>query len=208
MSNIRHILRLHTQKRSKTEIIVQTGIPRNTLKKYIRDFKESELTFEEINELSDADLEELFVKPEEKPVNEKLRTLFNLFPKIDKELKRKGVTRMLLFEEYKSKHPDGVGKSQFSWHFSQWKSRVAPTMRKEHKAGDKLYIDFAGEKLSIIEQETGVVKPVEVFVAILGASQLTYVQAVMTQQKEDFIPACEDALHFYGGVPSAIVPDN
>jgi hypothetical protein len=111
MSNIRHILRLHTQNQTQSEIIVQTGIPRFTLKKYIKDFKDNKLTFAEINELSDKDLEELFVKPENK-VNEKLQTLYNLFPKIDKELKRKGVTRTLLWEEYKSKYPDGVGITQ------------------------------------------------------------------------------------------------
>jgi transposase len=208
MSNIRHILRLHTQNQTQSEIIVQTGISRKVLKKHIRDFKESGLSFIEINELSDVDLEELFPKPEENPLNEKLQTLFNLFPAIDKELKRKGVTRMLLWEEYKSKHPDGVEKSQFLWHFSQWKSRIAPVMRKEHKAGDKLYIDFAGDKLFITNKQTEKSIPVEIFVSVLGASQLTYVEAIMSQQKEDFIPACENALHYYGGVPAAIVPDN
>src|ERR1700739_4723040 len=207
MSNIRHILRLHTQNQTQSEIIVQTGIPRFTLKKYIKDFKDNKLTFAEINELSDKDLEELFVKPENK-VNEKLQTLYNLFPKIDKELKRKGVTRTLLWEEYKSKNPDGVGITQFDFHFSQWKARIAPTMRQEHKAGDKLYIDFAGEKLSFFDKATKETKQVEVFVAILGASQLTFVQAVMSQQKEDFIGACEDALNYFGGVPAAIVCDN
>ena len=78
----------------------------------------------------------------------------------------------------------------------------------EHKAGDKLYVDFAGDKLSIIDRQTGEINPVEVFVAILGASQLTYVEAVMSQQKEDFIFACENALHYCKGVPAAIVPDN
>ncbi|MBI2269939.1 MAG: hypothetical protein HYU69_06210 [Bacteroidetes bacterium] len=133
MSNIRHILRLHTQNQTKSEIVVQTGIPRNVLKKYITDFKNSGLSFAEINELNDMDLEELFVKPEENPVNEKLKTLFSLFPKIDRELKRRGVTRQLLWEEYKSKYPDGVGSSQFLWHFSQWKSRIAPSMRGYRK---------------------------------------------------------------------------
>jgi transposase len=127
---------------------------------------------------------------------------------MDKELKRKGVTRLLLWEEYKLKHPDGYSKSQFKHYFAQWSAQVNPSMHIEHKAGDKLYVDFAGHKLSIIDKQTGEVQPVEVFVAILGASQLTYVEAVMTQQKEDFIAACEAALHYYGGVPSAIVPDN
>ena len=208
MSKIRQILRLHSQGRSKVQIAAQTGMSRNTLKKYLNEFTESRLTIEEISELSDKDLEDLFVKPDDKPVNDKLQTLFNLFPAIDKELKKKGVTRFMLWEEYKRSHPDGFGKSQFKHYFAQWKAQVNPTMRMEHKAGDKLYVDFAGDKLSIIDKQTGEVQLAEVFVAILGASQLTYVEAVMTQQKEDFIAACENAMYYYNGVPAAIVPDN
>lgn len=208
MIKIRQILRLQSQGCSKLQIAAQTGIARNTLKKYIKEFTSSGLSFEEINELSDKELEDLFVKPEDRPLNERLQILFSLFPAIEKELKRKGVTRQLLWKEYKTHHPDGVGISQFKHYFSQWKAQVNPTMHMEHKAGDKLYVDFAGDKLEIINEQTGEIKPVEVFVAILGASQLTYVEAVMTQQKEDFIFACENALHYCGGVPAAIVPDN
>lgn len=207
MLNIRHILRLHSQGQTKSEIIVQTGIHSVTLRKIIKDYKTSKLTFPEINELSDKDLEELFERPQEQH-NEKLKTLYGLFPDIDKELKRKGVTKILLWEEYRKSHPEGVGRSQFLFHFSQWKARKIPTMRQNHKAGDKMFIDFAGEKLIIQEKESGKEKYVEVFVAVLGASQLTYVEAVMTQRKEDFISACENALQFFGGVPAAIVPDN
>lgn len=208
MLNIRHILRLHTQNQTLSEIIVQTGIHRLILKKIIKDFKASGLKFSEINELSDKDLEELFKKPVENLHSKKLKTLYSLFPEIDKELKKKGVTKSLLYEEYKKKYPDGAGRSAFLFHFSQWKARKVPIMRQNHKAGDKLFIDFAGEKLSIKDKETNKIVPVEVFVAVLGASQLTYVEAVMTQRKEDFIPACENALHFIQGVPAAIVPDN
>jgi transposase len=208
MIKIRQILRLHSQGRSKVQIAAQTGISRNTLKKYLKEFDQSKLTFDEISQLSDKDLEGLFIKPEDKPLNDKLQQLFSLFPTIDKALKKKGVTRQSLWEEYKRSCPDGVGRSQFNYYFSQWKDQVNPTMHMEHKAGDKLYVDFAGEKLSIIDKNTGEVQQVEVFVAILGASQLTYVEAVLTQQKEDFVAACEGALHYCGGVPAAIVPDN
>ncbi len=208
MSKIRHILRLHSQGRSKLLIASQTGVARNTLKKYLREFEQSGLSFSEVNELSDKDLEELFIKPEERPLKPQLQTLFSLFPAVDKELKRKGVTRLLLWEDYKKNHPDGYCYSQFKHYFAQWKAQVNPSMRIEHKAGDKMYVDFAGDKLHIIDKQTGEIQPVEVFVAILGASQLTYVEAVMTQQKEDFIAACEGALHYYNGVPAAIVPDN
>lgn len=208
MSKIRQILRLQSQGCSKLQIAAQTGIARNTLKKYIKEFTSSGLSFEEINGLSDKELEDLFVKPEDRPLNKRLQILFSLFPAIEKELKRKGVTRQLLWKEYKTNHPDGVGLSQFKHYFSQWKAQVNPTMHMEHKAGDKLYVDFAGDRLEIINEQTGERTPVEVFVAILGASQLTYVEAVLTQQKEDFIFACENALHYCCGVPAAIVPDN
>lgn len=140
MIKIRQILRLQSQGCSKLQIAAQTGIARNTLKKYIKEFIASGLTFDEINELSDKELEDLFVKPEDKPLNERLQTLFSLFPAIDKELKKKGVTRQLLWEEYKRNHPDGVGKSQFKHYYAQWKAQVNPTMHMEHKAGDKLYV--------------------------------------------------------------------
>ncbi len=208
MSKIRQILRLHCQGYSKLKIAEQTGVARNTLKKYIKEFIACRLTFDEINELSDKDLEDLFVKPDEQPVNDRHQKLFGLFPAMDKELKKKGVTRHMLWEEYRRDHPDGLGVSQFKLYFSQWRAQVNPTMHMEHKAGDKLYVDFAGDKLCIVDKITGEITPVEVFVAILGESQLTYVEAVLTQQKEDFIYACENTLHFLGGVPAAIVPDN
>lgn len=208
MSKIRHILRLHTQGYSKLKIATQTGVARNTLKKYLAAFAASGLTFEQINVLSDKDLEDLFVKPEDKPLSEQLQTLFGLFPAIDKELKKKGVTRQMLWEHYRQGHPGGLGLTQFKQYYAQWKAQVNPTMHMEHKAGDKVFIDFAGDKLHFFDRGSGQSQPVEVFVGILGASQLTYVEGVMSQQKEDLIAACENALHYYQGVPAAIVPDN
>jgi transposase len=207
MIKIRQILRLYAQGKSKHKISEQTGISRNTCKKYVKEFEECALSFEDLSQMSDKELEELFVKNEQAP-SERLQALFNQFPEMDKELRRKGVTRQTLWEEYKRKHPDGIGRSQFNMYFSQWKNQTSPTMRIEHKAGDKMYVDFAGENLSVVDQETGELQYVEVFLAVLGASQLTFIHAVPTQQKEDFIAACEEAMHFFGGVPGAIVPDN
>src|SRR6185312_3507486 len=208
MSNIRHILRLHTQGIGNFDIMKETGIPRSILRKHIKDFKRSGLSFQEINELNDKDLEELFPKPEGRPIDIRQQKLLNLFPAMERELKRKGVTRKVLWEEYIKNNPDGYGQVRFCQLFAIWKSRPVPIMHKEHIAGDKMYIDFAGQKLIITDELTGETRNVEVFVAILGASQLTYVEAVMSQKKEDFIPACENALQFYGGVPGAIVCDN
>jgi transposase len=208
MSKIRHLLQLHSQGRSKQLISQQTGIARNTVKKYLKQFIGSGLSITDIDALNDKDLEDLFIKPIEKPLNHNQQILFTLFPSLDKELRKKGVTRHLLWLRYKEQYADGLCRSQFNHYFALWKKQVSPTMRMEHKAGDKLYVDFAGHKLQIIDKQTGEIQDVEVFVAILGASQLTYAEAVMSQQKEDFIGACENALHYYGGVPAAIVPDN
>ena len=208
MSKIRQLLHLFAQGRSKLNISIQTGMSRNTVKKYLIEFKSSGLSFVEINQLDDKDIEELFSKPNERPVTERLQTLMALFPSIDKDLKRKGMTRSLCWEEYIKKHPDGFRVSQFKQYFNTWKAQVNPVMHMEHKVGDKMYVDYAGDKLSIVDKQTGEIQEVEVFVAILGASQLTYVEAVMSQQKEDFIGACEGAILYFGGVPAAIVPDN
>lgn len=208
MSKIRYILRLYSQGRSKLHISMHGGVSRNTLKTYIKLFEESGLSYSQLDELSDKDLEQLFIKPAEKPLNKHQKLLFTLFPDYEKQLKRKGKTRKHLWEDYKKTYPDGLGRSQFNYYFRIWKARKNPVMHIEHKAGDKMYIDFSGEKLSYVDQETGELIAVEVFVSILGASQLTYVEAVMSQQKEDFISACESAFHYYGGVPAAVVPDN
>ena len=208
MLNIRHLLRLYAQNQTVSEIMIQTGIKRNVLKQIINDYIESGLDFSELNSLSDSDLDDLFKRPDERKLSERLQTLYSLFPAMDAELKKKGVTKSVLWDEYRQKYTDCVSRRTFYAHFAKWKARKNPVMRQEHKDGDKLFIDFAGEKLCMTDLATAKEIPVEVFVAVLGASQLTYVEAVMTQKKEDFISACENALHFIQGVPGAIVSDN
>jgi len=210
MSKIRQILRLHSHGESNLAIYRLTGVSRNTLKKYIKDYKTLNLNMIEIEDLSDHDLEELFTqfKPHQHRLSKKAQELYALFPDIDKQLKRKGITQQLLWEEYYSKYPDGLKLSQFGYYYTLWKQQVSPTMHMDHKAGDKLYVDYAGEKLHIVDPDTGEQQAVEVFVSILGCSQLTYVEASYSQQKEDLIDSCERALHYIGGVPNAIVTDN
>ena len=123
-------------------------------------------------------------------------------------MSRKGITLLQLWEQYASVNVPFYQYTQFRKYYHFYSNRVKPVMHMEPKAGDKMYIDFAGNKLSIVDTDSGEIKEVEVFAAILGCSQLTYVEAVMSQRKEDLIRACENALHYFGGVPSAIVPDN
>jgi len=113
-----------------------------------------------------------------------------------------------MWEEYISRHPEGIRRSQFNEHYNKWCRKVNPVMHINHKAGDKMYVDYAGKTLQIADIESGEVIQVQFFVAILGSSQYTYAEATLSQGKEDFISSVENALHFFGGVPAAIVPDN
>ena len=131
-----------------------------------------------------------------------------MFPYLDVELKRVGVTRHLLWQQYIADHKDGYAYSQFCFHYQQWCNQKEVTMHFEHKAGEKMYVDYAGSKLYIIDKSTGEQKAVEVFVAVLGASQYTFVQASHSQRKEDFLSSLAQSLEYFGGVPEAIVPDN
>jgi len=208
MNKLRQILRMHAQGKSKLLISEQTGVARNTVKKHLRKFNHLRMTIDELIYLNDHDLNKLFNVQSEAVPTQREKDLQDFLPKVEREIKRPGVTLQMMWELYREQHPTGYAKTQFYHHYNNWVKKTSPLMHIIHKAGDKMYVDFAGEKLYIVDKETGEIVPVEVFVAILGASQLTYVEATASQKKEDFIIACENALHYFQGVPSAIVPDN
>lgn len=208
MTKIRQILRSFTQGKSKVQISEHTGTSRNTVKKYVRKFIAEKMTFDMLSKLTDTELEVMFGSAELPDKGERYEQLQRMLPDLEKRFKQKGVTIYILWQHYLKTHPDGYRHTQFHMHFTVFTGRAKAVMHMDHKAGDKMYIDFAGEKLSITDKETGEVQAVEVFIAILGCSQLTYVEAVATQRRQDFIGACENALQYFGGVPAAIVPDN
>lgn len=208
MSKLRQMLRLYSQGESKLKISELTGVSRNTLKKYLKLYIRLELSMLELEQKSDQELDLLFGENIIPEPSERYKDLESFFPKMEKELKKRGITRYLLWERYIVLHPDGFKLSQFKHHYQQWLKRSKPVMHIEHIAGDKMYIDYAGEKLALVNEKTGEITDVEVFISVLGASQLTYIEATLSQKKEDFITSCENALTYYGGVPLAIVPDN
>jgi transposase len=130
------------------------------------------------------------------------------FREHDKRLRERGMTLGRLYRHYARDHEHGYKVSAFYLHHQLWKRRAQASMHLEHTAGDKMFVDFTGERRSIVNDQTGEITKVEVFVAILGASQMTYVEAVASQKVEDFISCCENAVHYFGGAPNAIVPDN
>lgn len=126
---------------------------------------------------------------------------------LDVELRRKGVTLQLLHVEYLERHPDGYRYTQFCQHYRQWKRLQGPTMRLVHYAGEKMFVDYSGDKPCVINRDTGEVREVELFVAVLGASNYTFAEATETQSSRDWIRSHEHAFAFFGGVASAVVPD-
>lgn len=210
MAKIRQILRYYSQGKSKLQIAELTGIARNTLKKYIRRFIEDQYTIEQIESFSDQELEDIFTPAADEPLkaDHRFKHLQTLLPAFEKQMKKRGMSLQKLWEEYIKEYPNGYKSTQFCHYYLLYSNRANPTMVMHHKAGDKMYIDFAGDKLKVIDVDTGELKEVEVFIAILGCSQLAYVQAAESQKKEHLIEACENALHYFGGVPAAVVPDN
>ena len=207
MRKAKQIFKLYGAGVSKRRISAQLGISRNTVTKYIDFFKRYKLTPYEVSAMTLEELHRLF-KADRKPKSEKLKTLEGYFPYFDRELRKTGVTKQLLWEEYRARHPDGFKLSQFRYWYREWTKEVSPVMHFTHKAGDKLFIDFTGKKLSIVDRHTGELQDLEVFVCVLGSSQYTYVEACASQKLEDFMRCAENALWFYGGVPRALVTDN
>jgi transposase len=208
MSKVRKVIQLHQQGKSKLFISKYLSLSRNTVKKYIALYQMLNLSPDAIKQKSDVELEALFVSNKEPELLPKMKNLYAFFPYMERELKKVGVTKLLMWQEYITKHPNGYKSSQFCEYYKRWGKKVNPVMHMTHKAGDKMFVDYAGKTLEIFDPETGEVKEVQFFVAILGASQHTYAEASPSQRKEDFIASIENALHYFGGVPAAIVPDN
>jgi len=188
MEELKQIKLLNELGIGKKTIARQLGISKNTVKEYL--LKEQSNTTKEVLASS------------------RLSDCHSFFPYCKEELGRTGVTRQILWAEYKAKYPSGYGYSQFCEHFAQWLEKHHATLHIKQQPGDKMYIDFAGDKLSIVDPSTGEIQEVEVFVSVLGYSGLTYVKACPSQKKEDFLPCITNALEYYGGVPKVLVPDN
>lgn len=208
MSNVRQIIKLYSYGMGKRKIALRLGISKNTIKLYIETYKDLKTTKEELFKHTDFELDQIFHPPHRTPVNPRVQQLFDFFPIMEKQLRRRGMTVLRLYQEFKAQHPETYAETSFYHYYNLWKKKVNPTMHIEHKAGDKMYVDFAGATLPFVDTETGEIKRAQVFVAILGWSQYAYVEAMHNQTIEEFIAACENALRYFKGVPLAIVPDN
>jgi len=208
MNKIRKVLKLSNEGQfSLRDIASLSGVSKSTISHYIKLFQEISLTFEEAEKLSDSQLQKRLLKTQEKAPPELLK-LRSLFPEYQLRLSKKGVTKQRLWKEYLQHFPEGYKYSRFCYHFQIYSESLEVRMHQNHTPGDKAFIDYTGEKFPLIDPVSGKVKKYEVFLAILGASQLLYAEACESQKKEEFIRSCERALHYFGGAPRALVPDN
>jgi len=171
----------------------------------VRRATEAHLSWPLPEELDDTRLERLLYPP---AAPSSVQRPLPDWSQIHQELKRKGVTLFLLWQEYKAQYQDGLQYSRFCSLYRQWRGKLNVSMRQTHLAGEKLFVDYAGPTIPIVDRTTGEEHQAQVFIAVLGASNYTFVEATMTQNLEDWTGSHVRAFEFFGGVPKVVVPDN
>ncbi len=207
MRQLRQMLRLAHEGVSARAIGRMLGAARSTVQDNLKRAEAAGLAWPLGAEITDAVLEQrLFARAGVRPgVRRRVEPDWS---SLAREAKRPGVNLMVLWEEYREVHPEGYGYSRFCDLFREFERRLSPVMRQHHVAGDKLFVDYSGKKVPIVDPDTGVVREAEIFVAVLGASSLTYAEATWSQALPDWIGAHVRLFRFLGGVPRLIVPDN
>jgi len=207
MRKIKEVLRLASRAGLGVRQIGRSlSLSHVTVSSYLERARVAGLTWPLPEELDEASLECLLF-----PLKPQIRRANRPQPDwvyIHQELKRKGVTLQLLWQEYKEKHPDGYQYSQFCELYRQWAKKLDLSLRQDHKAGEKVFVDYAGQTVPVVDPTTGEVRAAQVFVAVLGASNYTYAEAVWSQDLPSWIHGHVRAFEYFGGVPAIVVPDN
>ena len=213
MSLIKQIIQMWMMGESNRSIGRQLPVNKETVNNYARLIKSNGWKYENLLNMEDPELERLFHAGNAAYTDARMTEFLRLLPEYKRQLTdpRGHVTRQLLYDEYKESHPNGYSQSQFYFHLKQnlvaQKDMVA-VLAATYKPGEKLMVDFAGDKLSYVDRETGEVVKVEVFVAVMPYSGYTYVICVESQCTEHFIFAIRMCLEHLGGVPPILTPDN
>lgn len=207
MRKIEEILRLKYEVGlTHREIAQSCAVSASTVSEYVTHAKAAGLSWPLPEGLSGEELDALLFPNEKKATGRQITAPD--WAEVHKERRRKSVTLSLLWVEYRQAHPDGYSYSQFCHHYRQWRKQLKPMMRQPHRAGEKLFIDYAGQTMTVVDPETGERKEAQIFVAVLGASNYTYAEAHTSQTLPDWIGAHVRALAYLGGVPEVLVPDN
>jgi transposase len=208
MRKIRDMLRLTAAGMSSRKIAASLSIGGTTVVDCLRRARAVGVGWPLPEDLSDAALEARLFPASMALAAIKSRRTQADWPAIHRELKRPGVTLQLVWEEHRTAHPEGYGYSRFCELFRTWEGRLSPTMRQTHVAGEKLFVDYAGTTLDVIDGTTGEVLTAQLFVAALGASSYTWAEATWTQGLGDWIGSHTRAFVFFGGVSAMLVSDN
>lgn len=205
MRKIREVLRLkHAHQTSERQISFAVGLSRSTIGDYLRRAAQVRLSWPIPDAIDDAALERLLFPPR---CDAPARALPD-WRAMHNELKRRGMTLMLLWEEYRAVHGEGYAYSHFCQLYRDWQQTISPVMRQIHGPAEKLFVDFAGDTVAVFDAATGEERRAHIFVAALGASNYTYAEARWTESLPDWIGAHANAFAALGGVPHAVVCDN
>ncbi len=204
MRKIREALRLRSDGLSGRQVAQSLSLGRATVSEYFRRCDVAGLSWPLPDNLSDADLE-LRLFPHQAGASARSIPQPD-WAYVHAELRRKAVTLALLWEEYRGVHRDGY--SRYCELYTRWEGKLSPVMRQRHPAGERLFVDYAGHTVDVACPETGEIRTAQIFVAALGASNYTYVEATWTQSLPDWISSHVRAFSFFGGVPAQVVPDN
>ena len=207
MRKIREVFRLKFDcELSNRKIAKSFHIARSTVAEYLFRFQQAALSWPLPQDLDDVQLEQLLYPPPPAPFAS-VRPLPDC-NYIHCELRKKGVTLSLLWQEYKEQNPHGYQYSQFCHLYRQWAAKIDPVMRQEHRAGEKMFVDYTGQTVPVYDLHTNQMREAQIFVAVLGASNYTYAEATWSQSLPDWIGSHSRAFAFFGGVPKVVVPDN
>ena len=209
MSQIKQLLLMHKEGRKIKEIARNLSISKNTVKSYLEKYLSLKCSLDDLLKLEEPLLEAKFHagNPAYKD-NTRYDSFKSKLDYFATELKKTGVTKQLIWEEYREDEASSYGYTQFCHHLTQQLIARKPSMVLPHKAGEKLYVDFAGKKMSYVNRETGELIECPVFVACLPYSDYGFAIAVRSQNVEEFLFALRSCLEFLGGVPEILVPDN
>ncbi|MEQ9379109.1 MAG: IS21 family transposase [Imperialibacter sp.] len=205
--DLQQIIRLHLDGLSNRSIGQTLGISRNTINRYLQLFDGSEYTLSELLEFDQTTLREQFTVKTTID-NERFDELMRYLGHVHQQRAHPGFTFQYHYQEYRANSTHPYSYTQYMAHYRAKYAREKGSMKLDHKAGHEMFVDFTGKKLSIVDHQSGEIKEVEVFVAILPCSQYTYVEACNSQKRGDFLSCLANALVFFGGVPKAIVSDN
>lgn len=208
MRRIRDVLRLkYEQGLSERAIASALGISNGVVNGYLKRARFAGLTWPVPLTLDDDSLE-LLLFPAPKPASQSDHRPVPDWGQVEKELRRRSVTRLLLWEEYRTGNPDAFGYTWFCTSFEAWKGSVRPSMRQTHSGGEKVFVDFAGDSFDIFDPLTGEAQPMKLFVAAMGASNYTYAVACRSEGLADWISVHIGLFAFLGGAPTFVVCDN